>query len=304
MGTQYHISVVVPFSFIEKTDLKKEIDKLLVKINKQMSTYIDDSEISLFNDYRNTDWFAVSSDFLEVVTTAQRISQATDGAFDITVLPLVDLWGFGSKTLLKTPQHKQITKVLRHIGYEKISLRNTPPAIRKKNKLIQIDLSAIAKGYAVDKVGKLLKTNGLNNYLVEIGGEISASGTNQIGDTWQIAIEDPEYNESLPTRIITLNGLGIATSGDYRNFFIKDGKRFSHTINPKTGRPTSHKLASITVLHESTMIADAYATALMVMGEKKAIIFAQKYKLKTHMFIREANVYRRWNSLDGTPPFF
>ncbi len=301
MGTQYNISVVVPSSFVITNDLKKDIDKLLVTINQQMSTYIDDSEISQFNDFKSTDWFAVSRDFLEVVTIAQKISQATHGAFDITISPLVDLWGFGSETRLAVPHQEQLTESLKHTGYEKLSLRNTPPAIRKKDKLLQIDLSAIAKGYAVDKVRKLLKTKGLNNFLVEIGGEISASGTNQIGEIWKIAIENPE---NLPTKILTLKDISVATSGDYRNFFIKNGKRFSHIINPKTGYPTSYKLASITVLDQSTVIADAYATALLVMGEQRAIIFIKKHKLKTHLFIREASTYRTWNSLDGTPPFF
>ncbi len=304
MGTQYHISVAIPSTFVVKTDLKKDIDTLLVKINQQMSTYIEDSEINQFNDYRSTDWFAVSIDLLEVVTAAQEVSYATNGAFDITISPLVDLWGFGAKTLLGFPQQEQLIETLKHVGYQKLSIRNMPPAIRKRDKLMQIDLSAIAKGYAVDKVGQLLKFNELNNYLVEIGGEISASGTNQTGDIWQIAIENPDYNESLPTKIIALKDIGVATSGDYRNFFIKDGKRFSHIIDPKTGYPTHHNLASITVLNQSTMIADAYATALLVMGEKRGIVFAKKKKLKINMFIREASSYRIWNSIDGTPPFF
>jgi len=188
---------------------------------------------------------------------------------------------------------------MKHIGYEKIIIKNNPPAIRKTDALTQIDLSAIAKGFAVDKISRHLNLKGFNNHLVEIGGEISTSGNNKSGKDWRIIIEKPDNNEKGTKQTLELSNLSVATSGDYRNYFIKKGKRYSHTLNPKTGNPVSHKLASVTVLEQSATMADAYATALLVMGEEPAKIFAQKHNIKIYMFIRnEDGSYRNWNNID------
>ncbi len=302
MGTTYHITVVTkdaptPVNVSDAKELKRRIETLLESINQQMSTYLQDSEISQFNRYQKTDWFKVSHDFAFVVDNAQQLSQRTQGAFDISVLPFVELWGFGSKTQYTLPSDKQITALLAETGYDKLHARLQPPALKKDSAGLKIDLSAIAKGFAVDKLSAYLEKQGYLNHLVEIGGEIKAKGKNARGEAWKIAIEQPQQARAAASRILRISDTGVATSGDYRNYYIKDGVRFSHTINPQTGRPVTHKLASVTVVHKSCMIADAYATAIMVMGEIKGKRFILQNSLKANMIIRDADSFKSWSNL-------
>jgi len=297
MGTRYHIVLVTAKD--QHTDIdniKKQVDALLLEINQQMSTYINDSEISLFNQYKNDDWFSVSNDFALVVANAQKFSKLSQGAFDITVAPLIDLWGFGAKTQLTTPTDQQIHNALKNTGYQLLAVRTSPPALRKLNPNLRIDLSAIAKGYAVDKISGLLSQNHYSNYLVEIGGEVKNHGLNQNNKSWRIGIEIPENDNFHVSKTLLSSNIGIATSGDYRNYFIKDGIRYSHTINPNDGKPIRHKLASVTVLHESTMTADAYATTLMVLGEVEGKKFAEDNKLRVNMTIRNTSDNHKWGN--------
>ena len=302
MGTQYHISLVVPKIYhVDNDKLKKQIDNLLQNINQQMSTYIASSEVSQFNQYKQVDWFSVSDDVAHVVSNAQNISKLTSGAFDITVAPLVDLWGFGATTQFSLPSDSQVALALKETGYQSLKVRDSPPALRKLKKNLHIDLSAIAKGFAVDKVSSLLNQKGYKNYLVEIGGEIHITGKNQLNKPWRVGIESPNLLKTRVNQSLQLSDISLATSGDYRNYFMKDGVRFSHTINPITGKPITHKLASITVLHKSTMIADAYATALMVLGENKGKVFANTHSIKVNMIIRDNDSgFSTWKNFDET----
>lgn len=302
MGTTYHI-VVIPSekqgALIKPDELKQQIDNQLEIINQQMSTYQQDSEISRFNRYQQTDWFKISKDFALVVANAQKVSKLTQGAFDISVSPLIDLWGFGSKTKYTIPTEEQISAALTHIGYWQLEAQEQPASLKKHDPELNINLSAIAKGFAVDKISLYLSKQGFNKHLVEIGGEIKAQGRNDKNKNWQIAIEQPDQPRSIDktNKILSLTNEGLATSGDYRNYYIKDGVRFSHTINPKTGKPIKHKLASVTILNKSTMIADAYATAVMVMGEKKGKAFIIKNKIKAYMIFREKDHFTSWSNL-------
>lgn len=301
MGTQYHILLVLEKNqHADADELKKQVDALFLEVNRQMSTYIPTSEISLFNQYKQHDWFPVSNDFAQVVSSAQSVSKHTNGAFDITVAPLIDLWGFGATTQLTTPTKQQIKSAQKNIGYQLLEVRTSPPALRKLNSNLRLDLSAIAKGFAVDKVSAFLNQHNYSNYLVEIGGEVRNRGLNQKDKPWKIGIEAPENNNSQITKSLLTSNFAIATSGDYRNYFIEDGMRFSHTINPTTGMPIRHKLASISVLHKSTMMADAYATALMVLGDKNGKIFADMNGIKVHMIIRNQTDYQVWKNFDET----
>jgi thiamine biosynthesis lipoprotein len=297
MGTQYHITLVRPNN-TNNSELKKQVDDLLVEINQQMSTYIPSSEISQFNQTKQQDWFPVSSDFAHVVSSAQDVSKRTDGAFDITVAPLIDLWGFGAKERLVTPSDLQVVNTLQNTGYQLLEVRLSPPALRKQNSELRIDLSAIAKGFAVDKIAKLLDQKGYIDYLVEIGGEIRNRGFNQKGKPWQIGIETPDHEDWRVNKTLLSSNLAVATSGDYRNFFIKEGVRYSHTINPVAGKPVTNSLASITILHKSTMMADAYATAFMVMGDEKGKAFAKANGLRVNMISRKASGYQNWQNID------
>ena len=306
MGTRYNISLIKPQNTsidLSKDRLQQSINALLIEINHQMSTYEKDSEISRFNNYHSTQWISISNDFLSVIKAALLISKKSDGAFDITVGPLVDLWGFGPRIINKIPSDTLIKTTLQHTGYKKLRINESPPSLKKIDPLLRIDLSAIAKGFAVDKISHYLTQQGITNHLVEIGGEVKASGFNQFGQPWRVAIENPDSTQASTQNrhIINLTNSAIATSGDYRNYFIKDGKRYSHTIDPKTGEPIKHKLASVTVVHPSTMLADAYATALMVLGEKKGITMIYQEKLTANLIIRHKNTFSNWNNLSPSP---
>ncbi|MCL4108366.1 UNVERIFIED_CONTAM: hypothetical protein GTU68_065394 [Idotea baltica] len=297
MGTTYNVSIVhLKSSNFDKKTLKSEFDNLLIEVNQQVSTYIPDSEISLFNDAKNINWMKIDSDFYQIVSAAQKVSQLSNGAFDITISPLIDAWGFGAKDNKNPPNDTEIKVLLEEIGYQQLAIDDKNLSIKKEQASLRIDLSAIAKGFAVDKLSQYLSEKGFPNHLVEIGGELRANGTNLSDNNWRIAVEQPDPSSNIANKGIELSNKGVATSGDYRNYFIENGVRRSHIIDPNTGYPITHKLASVTVLHESTMLADAYATAILVMGEKLGKIFAEKNNLDVLMIIRENDKFKFWSS--------
>lgn len=264
MGTTYNITYLDP----EGRDFQESVDSLLVVFNQSLSTYIPDSELSRFNKGDSLDF---ELPFLPVVLAASKtVYEKTKGAFDPTVGPLVNIWGFGPGG----PELKDsvaITEMLNMVGLEKIEWDTKQ--LRKKKSGIYLDFSAIAKGQGVDVVGEFLSQKGVENYLVEIGGELVAQGVNEKGELWKVGVNRPEEsaNASDLYSIIALQNKGMATSGNYRNYYVRDSLKISHTINPKTGYPVSHSLLSATVLAKDCMTADAYATAMMVMGTEEAI---------------------------------
>ena len=276
MGTSYSVQVADPPPSIDGAALQRRIDALLADVNGLMSTYQPDSELSRFNSSRSTDWFPVSAELARVVDQAQAVNAASNGAFDVTVGPLVNLWGFGPDLKAdQLPTQPEIDAALANTGHDKLQVRLDPPALRKALPDLYVDLSAIAKGYGVDRVAELLAGEGIANALVEIGGELNGRGHNGRGEPWRIAVERPDPGARSVFRVVPLRDMGMATSGDYRNFFTLDGKRYSHTIDPTTGRPVVHSLASVTVLAESSMQADAWATALLVLGPELGFDLAQ-----------------------------
>ncbi|MBU3917668.1 FAD:protein FMN transferase [bacterium] len=287
LGTTYSIKIANLPDKIPPGSLNKEIDSLLKEIEASMSIFPSSSEISQFNQYTKTDWFRISPQILEVIKESIRISKLSDGAFDITTGGLIDLWGFGKKVTLNTiPDSEKIRELKSHIGYEKIITMENPAAIRKKDPNLAINLSAIAKGFAVDKVAELFGKKGIPNYLVEIGGEIRTGGFKQGKKLWVVAIERPEKERRTFQRIVKMKNNGMATSGDYRNFFEINQQRFSHTLDPETGRPVVNNLASVSVIHDSCMTADALATAFMVLGEKDALSLAEHENLAVFIIVR------------------
>ncbi|AWX16103.1 thiamine biosynthesis protein ApbE [Mergibacter septicus] len=290
MGTTYHIKYIDNGSNVSMEKAHEEIDLLLKEVNNQMSTYQKDSELSLFNQYEEIDKpFPISADFAKVVKEAIRLNKITEGALDITVGPLVNLWGFGpEKQPDREPTQAQIDERKAWTGIDKLSLieEEGKAKLVKHIPQLYVDLSSIAKGFGVDKVGEYLESIGINNYLVEIGGEIRARGVNEKGLPWQIAIEKPEFDGSrVIEQIIGLKDATIATSGDYRNYFEENGKRFSHEIDPTTGYPILHRLASISVIAPSCMTADGYATGLYVLGADKALEIAEQQNLAIYLII-------------------
>lgn len=290
MGTTYSIKLSPAPDRAMRTKLKQAIEKRLDVINAQMSTYRPDSDLTRFNRTLSTDWQQLPPPVVELVEQANRISQLTGGRYDISVGPLVNLWGFGNTGDRNTPPSQQeIDEVTKRVGYQQLHSRRTPPALRKSVAGLQIDLSSIAKGWAVDEIAGLLRAKGVTNFLVEIGGELRAQGEKAPGRPWQIAIERPSYDTRLVQRVIALNDTAMATSGDYRNFFTDGGRMYSHTIDPATGQPVEHRLASVTVLAENCAAADAWATALLAMGDRLAPDLADSRNLKALFIIRSAD---------------
>lgn len=272
MGTYFVITISELPDGISEDQIATAMNLRLDTINQQMSTWIPDSEISRFNMLSTSDWFPVSEEFIEVTQEAKRIYDLTGGAFDPTVSPVVDLWGFGDKRPKKMPDDEQINAALSSIGMKYIELRTKPPAVRKSKPDVQLNFSAIAKGYAVDDLASTLKNMQLTSFLVDIGGETRAGGAKPDGSPWKLGIESPQGGLQ---QIVSLTNESIATSGDYRNFFEIDGQKYSHAINPISGRPTVDPPASVSVRHASCMTADAFATGMMVMDQDKAIQLAK-----------------------------
>ena len=261
-GTTYHITYQCD------SDLTQSIKAELLKVDASLSPFNKESVITAINENKD-----VSPDemFKEVFSLAMDISKETDGAFDITVAPLVNAWGFGFKNGSQ-PSHHQVDSLLQLVGYKKVSMADGK--VKKQDPRIMLDCSAIAKGYGTDRVARLLRNRGVQNYMVEIGGEVVTSGVNPERLPWKIGVTKPT-DDSLNTghelqTILNLTDKAMATSGNYRNFYYKGGKKFAHTIDPKTGYPVQHSILSATVIAKSCAVADAYATSFMVMGLDKA----------------------------------
>ncbi|MFQ5602469.1 MAG: FAD:protein FMN transferase [bacterium] len=289
MGTTFVVKMVKntgQMPDLNSEELETAIDEILLQVNQQMSTYLPDSEISQFNRSEGSDWFAISSDFARVLTAALEIAKKSNGAFDPTVGPLVNLWGFGPEHLAALiPSDEEIRKKKALTGYEKIAVRAEPPAVRKTLPGVYCDLSAIAKGFGVDRVAEYLETSGITNYMVEIGGEVRVKGRGPTGQMWRIGVESPDDPSGLQM-VLHLKDNALATSGDYFNYFEKDGVRYSHTIDPRTGKPIMHKLASVTVLHKSCMLADGFATAINVLGPVDGFELAVQQELLVYLIVR------------------
>ncbi len=290
MGTGYNIKYFrSPKSLHTDRQIEMEIEKIFSRVNELMSTYSEDSEVSRFNRAPGNTWFPISDETYSVIELALNVSEMTNGAFDITVAGLVDLWGFGPSPMPeKIPEPGQISSLLQRVGYSQLLLKDDPNSILKRTDL-NIDLSAVAKGYAVDLVADYLNSTGIESYLVELGGEVKARGAKKDMEPWRIAIESPVVQKRAIQKVVQLNNQAIATSGDYRNYFEQNGHRYSHTINPGTGYPVTHRLASVTVIDESTARADALATAFMVLGDKQGLVFAEANHVAALFIVKTDN---------------
>jgi len=294
MGTTYMVKIYDPPTFEEP--IAEAIDSELRLVNDQMSTYLKSSELSRFNDSGSTDWFDVSHDTAVVVKMALEVAEATDGAFDPTVGPLVNAWSFGPNPRTnQVPSDEKLAELRNSVGYTNLSVRADPPALKKSIPSLRVDLSAIAKGHGVDRVVELLGEAGAKNIFVEIGGEVRTVGSKG-DDPWKVGIQNPE------TRLITadqastmslsiaaahpLSNQAMATSGDYQNYFEVDGERYSHTIDPRTGRPVDHGLASVSVIADTCMKADAWATAIDVLGIEEGLRIAKEKSLDVFLISR------------------
>ena len=280
MGTTYNVKYRPTPNTPTVKDLQIEVDTLLAEINHTMSTYDPESELSRFNRLRTTEWVPASASLRDVLKAALEIGAQSDGAFDITVGPLVNLWGFGPDVHPdRIPLDRDIAAARMRSGLDKITLNESQPAIRKHHPDMFLDLSGIAKGYGVDRVAELMTAHGIDHYMVEIGGEIRVRGLKERDTPWRIAIEKPLAGERSVHTMLALSDIALATSGNYRNFFEIAGRRYSHTIDPTTGWPIDNHLVSVTVLADTSMRADAWATAFQVLGPERGMAIAERINL-------------------------
>ncbi len=294
MGTYYRVSMV-GVDKSREPELRQQIETQLNEDDHELSTYKTDSVLSRFNQYQGTDPQLISDGMADAIVTALRIGKKTDNEMDITVGPLVNLWGFGpTKEPVKMPTQQQIDAARADIGLQhlKVIEQVNGDFLQKDKPNMYVDLSTVGEGYATDHLARLVEGNGISDYLVSVGGAVVSRGHNPEGKPWQVAIQKPTDREDAVQAIVDLQGMGISTSGSYRNYYELDGKRLSHIIDPATGRPITHKLVSATVIAPTALEADGWDTGLMVLGTEKALALAEKEHLAVYLITKEPTGFK------------
>lgn len=287
MGTRYRVTVAGSH---DQAALQTGVAQILENMNDKLSTYQPDSDLSQLNAAAETSWVKVSPELAHVMATALHIGRASVGAFDATVAPVVNLWGFGpGQPVVRSPNDKRIAAALTRIGHHQLDIKDAPAEIRKVRRDVHIDLSGVGKGYAVDRIAGYLKRAGVEEFLVDIGGDMRAHRSSPYKATWRIGIEKPHVGPRTLHRVVNLGSGAIATSGDYRNFYEADGAMYSHIIDPRSGAPVSHNLASVTVIAATAEEADGWSTALMVMGPDAGQELADRMGLSALFIIKTGN---------------
>lgn len=289
MGSTYTVKYVARSGAADKAQLWRDTESVLAEIDKQLSTYRPDSDIEIFNALPAGECLSVPDAVRELVLAGQRLSDESDGALDLTIEPLLNLWGFGPHGKgEQVPTAEEIAAARQDVGHGYLQVNGEQLC---KQRAVQVDFNSIAAGYAVDRVSAMLESSGVGSYLVEITGELKARGHKPDGSPWRIAIEAPRDNERVAQRIVELDGLAVSTSGDYRNYFERDGIRYSHTLDPQTGAPIDHHLAAVTVVDPSTLRADGLSTVLMVMGPERGLTYAAEWQIAAFFVIREGQEF-------------
>ncbi|MGH8353630.1 MAG: FAD:protein FMN transferase [Pseudomonas sp.] len=274
MGSRYAIQYERTAEAPAPERVRPEVEAILAEVDRQLSTYRADSDVSRFNALPAGSCQAMPALVLELVRFGETLSQASDGAFDLTLEPLLDLWGFGPQSRgERVPGAAEIAEVRTRVGHQHLRIEGRQLC---KTLAVQLDFNSIAAGYAVDRVAARLGELGIHSYLVEITGELKAQGRKPDGSPWRIAIEAPRDDRRVAQRVLALDGYGVSTSGDYRNYFEENGRRYSHTLDPQTGAPIEHRLAAVTVVDPSTLRADGLSTLLMVLGPERGFAFAEQ----------------------------
>ena len=293
-GSFYQVTIADTLTQGQARALEQGILEVLEAVDVSMSTYIDDSELSVFNQLPVGEWQPLSDELMEVLAIGQAVAEKSDGAFDVTVGGLVNLWSFGAEARPReVPGEADLAARLEVIGFDAVELDRSALQARRTRE-VSVDLGAVAKGHATDRVAALLDREGIDHYLINLGGDLIARGYRDGSDEdddgaeyWRIGIEAPLADRQEARHILPLHDISVATSGDYRNYFEEAGQRFSHTLDPRSGRPITHRLASVTVIHPSNAWADAWATALMVLGEEEGMSLAREQGLIVLMIVRE-----------------
>lgn len=279
MGTTWHATFAAQNIADEKA-LRELIQSRLDELEAMFSNWRSDSVVSRFNASPSTDWQSVPKELAEVVTFAQELSRETNGAFDVTLSPLIDLWGFGAHGRIKTPPSDQaIAETQSLCGWQKLEARSDPPALRKTEATLQLNVSALVEGYASDDLVHKLRSKGIKNFLLDIGGELYASGNKADGSPWQVGIQQPEAEKGNIVTTLPLQNQALATSGTYRQYFESAGKHYAHVLDGRTGRPVTYDCASVSVTADSCFKADAWATALLILGSTEGRRLAESLKI-------------------------
>lgn len=289
MGSTYTVKYVRSEGVAPKEKLQLETEAILDKLDRELSTYRSDSDVERFNALPAGSCEAMPTSVLELVKAGERFSHESDGALDLTVEPLLNLWGFGPQGRVeRVPTAAELDEARTLVGHQHLHVDGEKLC---KDVASQLDFNSIAAGYAVDLVAERLQQLGVRSYLVEITGELKAEGRKPDGSPWRIAIEAPHDDERVAQRVIELDGYSVSTSGDYRNYFERDGKRYSHTLDPQTGAPIEHRLAAVTVIVPSAMRADGLSTLLMVLGPERGLAFAEQHAIAAFFVTREENEF-------------
>ena len=298
MGTFWRVSAI-DLSAARAEELRGKIQAQLDGDDQLMSTYKNDSALMRFNQSKSTSPWPVSEAMADIVTESLRVGYKTNGAMDITVGPLVNLWGFGpNKQPVKTPDQAQIDVARAKTGLLHLSVINQSGQqyLQKDIPDLFVDLSTVGEGYAADHLARLMAEEGISRYLVSVGGALVSRGMNASDKPWRVAIQKPTDEQNAVQAIVDINGHGISTSGSYRNYYELDGKRISHVIDPQTGRPITHNLVSVTVIAPTALEADAWDTGLMVLGTEKAKEVVRQQGLAVYMITREGEGFKTWMS--------
>ena len=284
MGSTYSIKYVRRAGIAEPAHVRREVESILAEVDRQMSTYRNDSDIERFNALPANNCQTMPASVLELVRVGEQLSAQSEGSYDLTVEPLMNLWGFGPQGREeKVPNPAALAETLQQVGYRHLHIDGDRLC---KDAAVEVDFNSIAAGYAVDTIAARLETMGIHDYLAEATGELKAKGKKLDGSAWRIALEAPRDDQQVAERIIQVDGYGVSTSGDYRNYFLQDGRRYSHTFDARSGAPVLHNLASVTVIHPSALMADGLSTLLLILGSERAWDYAEKHDIGAFFVIR------------------
>ena len=284
MGSTYSIKYLRHAGMPEATQVRSEVEGILGEIDRQLSTYRNDSDIERFNALPANSCQKMPASVLELVRTGEQLSAQSEGSYDLTVEPLMNLWGFGPQGREeKVPDVAALAEVMQRVGHQHLHINGDQLC---KDAAVEVDFNSIAAGYAVDTIAARLDAMGIHDYLAEATGELKGKGRKLDGSSWRIALEEPRDDQQVAERIINVDGYGVSTSGDYRNYFLQDGRRYSHTFDARTGAPVLHDLASVTVIHPSALMADGLSTLLLILGPERAWDYAEKHEIGAFFVIR------------------
>jgi thiamine biosynthesis lipoprotein len=284
MGSSYSIQYVRHAGLPAPAEVRLQVEKILSDVDRQMSTYRSDSDIERFNNLPANHCQTMPAPILELVRVGERLSLQSDGSYDLTVEPLLNLWGFGPQAREeKVPSAEALAEVQQRVGHNHLRIEGDQLC---KDAAVEVDFNSIAAGYAVDTIAAELEALGIHDYLAEATGELKAVGKKLDGSPWRIALEEPRDDQQVAERIIAVDGYGVSTSGDYRNYFEQGGRRYSHTFDARTGTPVLHTLASVTVIHPSALMADGLSTLLLILGPERGWDYAQTHDIAAFFVIR------------------